>query len=54
MIAGRAVDLGDVKGILHTKGKSIDYGYIDTWLSEFAKIDEHKNVLTEFEKLRKI
>jgi predicted nucleotidyltransferase len=53
MIAGRAVDLEDIKSIIKKKVQAIDYNYINTWLSEFAKIDEYKNILTDFERLQK-
>jgi hypothetical protein len=54
MLAARAVDLEDIKNILLRNKDSIDYNYVRKWLSEFAKMDEYKQILTEFENLREI
>lgn len=51
MIAGRAVDIEDVKSLLNKKADSIDYDYIYKWLAEFAQIPEYKNVAGRFKKL---
>ena len=47
MIAGRAVDLEDVKSIL-LKNKDIDVKYIKKQLIEFKKMDEYRGVLKKF------
>jgi predicted nucleotidyltransferase len=52
MIAGRAVDIEDVKGILNKKADSIDFEYIYKWLSEFTQIPEYKNIAEQFKNLR--
>ena len=52
MIAGRAVDIEDVKGILNAKADSIDFDYIYKWLSDFANIPEYRDVAEQFRNLR--
>jgi predicted nucleotidyltransferase len=53
MVAGRAIDLEDVTSILRSKARAVDWDYVYKWLAEFAKIDEHKQILAQFESLRK-
>lgn len=48
-----AVDEEDVKSILAKNRESIDFGYIDKWLSEFGKIAEHEGILARFDSLLK-
>jgi hypothetical protein len=52
MVAGRAVDIEDVKGILNKNADSIDFDYIYKWLSDFAKIPEYKDIAEQFKNLR--
>jgi hypothetical protein len=51
MIAARAIDVEDVKNILIKAENSADLEYIKGWLSEFAKIPEHKGILERFNSL---
>ncbi|MBN2018967.1 MAG: nucleotidyltransferase [Sedimentisphaerales bacterium] len=53
IVAGRAVDMEDVKGILIKCGKSFDVKYIRHWLDEFAKMPECENLTGRFEELLK-
>ena len=53
MVAARAVDEEDVKNILIKNKDSIDFEYINRWLSEFSKISEHKGILEKFNSLLK-
>ena len=53
MIAGRAVDIEDVKNILIKNKNSIDFEYIERWLAEFGKIPEHQEILEKFHSLLK-
>jgi len=53
MIAARAVDEEDVKNILIKNRDTIDFEYINKWLSEFREIPEHKGILENFDSLLK-
>jgi len=53
MIAGRAIDVEDIKSILIKNKDSIDLKYIGGWLSEFSKIPEQKGILEKFDSLLK-
>jgi len=53
MVAGRAIDDEDVASILVKNKNSIDLKYVKTWLSEFSKISEHKQILERFNRLLK-
>jgi len=53
MVAGRAIDEEDVKSILAKNRDTIDFVYIDEWLSEFGKIAEHEGILARFNTLLK-
>jgi len=51
MIAGRGVDIEDVKNILTKHKNSLDYKYIESWLAAFGKIPEHQEILEKFHSL---
>ena len=53
MVAGRAIDEEDVKSILPKNKDTINFVYIDKWLSEFSKIAEHEGILVRFNSLLK-
>jgi len=53
MVAGRAIDEEDVRSILVKNKDSINIKYIQDWLSEFNKIQEHKGILKKFQSLLK-
>ncbi len=53
MVAGRAIDEEDVKSILAKNSDTINFVYIDKWLSEFSKIAEHEGILARFNTLLK-
>ena len=53
MVAGRAVDEEDVKSILAKNRDTIDFEYINKWLSEFGKLPEHEGILRRFNSLLK-
>ena len=50
ILAGRAIDLEDVKNIL-LKNRKIDFKYIKQWLSEFDQLAEQKGILRKFQNL---
>lgn len=51
MIAARAIDEEDVKGMLIKNGQSVDLGYIKGWLADFSKIPEYSEALEKFNRL---
>jgi hypothetical protein len=51
IIAGRAIDIEDVRHLLAKNREQIDVGYVRQWLSEFGEIPECHEVLTRFEGL---
>ena len=51
MIASRAIDIEDVKNMLIKNKKSINIEYIQSWLSEFNKIQEYEGILNNFNSL---
>lgn len=53
MLAGRAVDLEDVKNIILKNRSGIAMNYIEKWLNEFEKIDEGKGLLQRFRNILK-
>jgi len=53
MVAGRAIDVEDVKSILVKHKASLDLKYIRRWLSEFGKISEDSQLLQRFNGLLK-
>jgi len=53
MVAGRAIDEEDVKSILAKNRDTIDFVYINKWLSEFGKIAGHEGILARFNSLLK-
>ena len=53
MVAGRAVDVEDVKNILVKNNTTIELEYIRRWLSEFGRLSEHEGILEKFEILLK-
>lgn len=53
MVAGRAIDEEDVKSILAKNENIVDIEYVNKWLSEFGRIQEHEGVLERFHNLLK-
>jgi predicted nucleotidyltransferase len=53
MVAGRAIDEEDVKSVVSKNRKSLNVKYIRKWLSEFAEMPDHQEILKKFEKLLK-
>jgi len=53
MVAGRAIDAEDVKSILVKNKDAIDFKYVNKWLSEFSKIQEHEGILERFDSVLK-
>jgi predicted nucleotidyltransferase len=51
MVAGRAIDEEDVKGILAKNKGAIDLEYVRQWLLQFAEIPEHSQILERFDDL---
>ena len=51
MVAGRAIDLEDVKVVLIKNRESVDLEYIAEWLEEFSRIPEHAKILEQFDRL---
>ena len=50
MLAGRAIDLEDVKNIL-IKNSKIDFKYIKGWLSKFDKLVEQQGIVKKFKNI---
>jgi len=48
MVAGRAIDEEDVASILAKNRDTIDFKYIEKWLSEFAKMAEQEGISARF------
>ena len=48
MIAGRAIDVEDIKNILIKNKNSLNIEYIKKWLLEFSKISEQREILENF------
>jgi predicted nucleotidyltransferase len=53
MVAGRAVDVEDVRNSLIRNNKTIDLEYIRRWLSEFSGLSEHRAILEKFNSMLK-
>ncbi len=53
MVAGRAIDEEDVKSILAKNENAVDLEYVNKWLSEFGRIQEHEGILEKFGSLLK-
>ena len=53
MVAGRAIDEEDVKSILAKNENAVDFEYVNKWLSEFGKIQEHEGISERFDSLLK-
>jgi len=51
MIAGRAIDIEDVRHLLAKNREQLDYDYLKRWLSEFSSLPECEQVLERFERL---
>jgi predicted nucleotidyltransferase len=51
ILAGRAVDIKDVRSILAKQGASLDTDYILKWLNEFEAMPEFAGVTKRFEEL---
>ena len=51
MVAGRAIDEEDVASILGKNKDTIDFKYIEKWLSEFARITGHEGISARFNDL---
>lgn len=52
MLAGRAIDIEDVKYLLIKSKGQIDLTYVKQWLTEFSSLPEHGQVLTCFVELQ--
>lgn len=53
MVAGRAIDVEDVKSILAKNENAVNLEYVNKWLSEFGRIQEHEGILERFDSLLK-
>jgi len=53
IVAGRAVDIEDVKSILAKSGRDVDLAYIRKWVTEFAQMPGCEDMSQEFEGLFK-
>jgi hypothetical protein len=51
MVAGRAVDIEDVRHLLPKYRERLDFGYLKRWLSEFSALPEYEQVVENFERL---
>ncbi|OGS44536.1 MAG: hypothetical protein A2539_01415 [Elusimicrobia bacterium RIFOXYD2_FULL_34_15] len=53
IVAGRPRDMEDIKNILLKQNRKIDKDYIVKWLDEFSKLENYKNIKSEFQKILK-
>lgn len=53
MVAGRAVDLEDVKSMVAKNRVSLDLKYVKRWLAQFAADSEQRDILKDFNDLLK-
>ncbi len=51
LIAGRAIDIEDVKSILIKNHKLLDHVYVEKWLRAFEALDEYKGLFKKFNQL---
>lgn len=51
MVAGRAVDIEDVRHLLAKNREQLNYDYLRRWLSEFSAVPEYEQILESFEHL---
>ncbi len=51
MVAGRAVDIEDVRHLLAKNREQLDFAYLRRWLSEFSALPEHEQIMESFERL---
>lgn len=51
MVAGRPIDLEDVRHLIAKNRKQLDLSYLRRWLVEFSGLAEHASVLADFERL---
>lgn len=51
ILAGRIIDLEDVKNIMLKHRKNLDVNYIENWLNEFSQLPEYTDALEKFSKL---
>lgn len=51
MVAGRAVDVEDIRHLLVKHRQSIDITYIEHWLAEFRQLPDHEEILSDFREL---
>lgn len=51
MVAGRAVDIEDVRHLLAKNREQLDFTYLGWWFSEFSDLPEHEQIVESFERL---
>jgi hypothetical protein len=51
ILAGRAIDKEDVKGVIRRNAPKLDASYIQKWLKEFSSVSEGRDLVKEFEVL---
>lgn len=51
MVAGRAIDLEDVRHILAKNKERLDYDYLRRWFSEFGTLAGHEQIMESFERI---
>lgn len=51
MVAGRAIDIEDVRHLLAKNRDRLDYDYLKRWLSEFSALPEYEQTMESFERL---
>ncbi len=51
MVAGRPIDIEDVRHLIAKNRKKLDLPYLRQWLAEFGALPEHATILADFEEL---
>jgi predicted nucleotidyltransferase len=51
MVAGRPIDLEDVRHLLAKNRQTIDLAYLKDWLLQFSQLPGHEQILHDFEAL---
>jgi len=52
LFAGRPRDAEDAAGIVRRKGDELDWGYLDRWAREFARIPGREDIIERLRELR--
>lgn len=53
LIAGRSVDMEDVKAVVRRKEAEIDWAYLTDWIRRFGQIEGHEDLEDRLDEVRK-